>query len=234
MAPADPWSGQDDDTGYDYDDTPSGNIWRPDTAPGTVTAQPTLKVNTGSGRGLAGLEHWRRGAGGWVRYRACVALASRPATITGGRAAATAAALAGTLGLAAVCWAVAVWQMRGMDMGAATRLGSLGFFAAVWAVMMAAMMLPGAAPAALRRAHAGGGVRAVPLFVGSYLAVWALVGVAVPALDRPHGTVAAGAVVIAAGVYELTPLKRHFRGAAARTSALGSGSGCAAWAPAPG
>jgi predicted metal-binding membrane protein len=68
-----------------------------------------------------------------------------------------------------------------------------GFFAAVWAAMMAAMMLPGAAPAALRRAHAGGGVRAVPLFVGSYLAVWALVGVAVHALDRPHGTVAAGA-----------------------------------------
>ena len=31
------------------------------------------------------------------------------------------------------------------------------------------------------------------------------------ALYRPHGTVAAGAVVIAAGVYELTPLKQHFR-----------------------
>ena len=55
------------------------------------------------------------------------------------------------------------------------------------------------------------GARAVPLFVGSYLAVWALVGVAVYALYRPHGSVAAGAVVIAAGVYELTPLKRHFR-----------------------
>jgi hypothetical protein len=42
MAPADPWSGQDDDTDYDYYDTPSGNIWRPDTAPGAVTTQPTL------------------------------------------------------------------------------------------------------------------------------------------------------------------------------------------------
>ena len=31
------------------------------------------------------------------------------------------------------------------------------------------------------------------------------------ALYRPHGTVAAGVVVIAAGVYELTPIKRHFR-----------------------
>jgi predicted metal-binding membrane protein len=76
--------------------------------------------------------------------------------------------------------------------------------------MMAAMMLPGAAPAVLRGAHAGG-VRAMPLFVGSYLAVWTLVGVAVYALYRPHGSFAAGAVAIAAGVYELTPLKRHFR-----------------------
>jgi len=36
-------------------------------------------------------------------------------------------------------------------------------------------------------------------------------GVAVYAVYRPHGSVAAGAVAIAACVYELTPLKRHFR-----------------------
>jgi predicted metal-binding membrane protein len=125
-------------------------------------------------------------------------------------AAATAAMLTGTLGLAAACWAVAVRQMHGMDMGVATQLGSFTFFIAVWVVMMAAMMLPGAAPAVLRRTQAGG-ARAVPLFIGSYLAVWALAGAAVYALYRPHGTVAAGVVVIAAGVYELTPLKRHFR-----------------------
>jgi predicted metal-binding membrane protein len=99
-----------------------------------------------------------------------------------------------------------------MDMGARTRLGSFGFFVAVWVSMMAAMMLPGAAPAVLRRAHAGGRVRAVPLFVGSYLAVWTLVGVAVYALYRPHGSFAAGAVAIAAGVYEFTSLKQRFRG----------------------
>ena len=123
---------------------------------------------------------------------------------------AAAAVLTGTLGLAAACWAVAIWQMRGMDMGTATQLGSFGFFAAVWVVMMAAMMLPGAVPAVLRRTHAGG-VRAVPLFIGSYLAVWALVGVAVYTLYRVHGYVAAAAVVIAAGAYEVTPLKRHLR-----------------------
>ena len=122
----------------------------------------------------------------------------------------TAAALAAALGLAVASWVVAVRQMNGMDMGVATRLGSLAFFAALWVWMMAAMMLPGAAPAVVRRAHAGG-VRAVPLFVGTYLAVRALVGVAVYALYRPHGTIAAGAVVIAAGAYECTLLKRHFR-----------------------
>src|SRR5712691_4261598 len=120
-------------------------------------------------------------------------------------------ALAATLGLAAVSWVVAVRQMHGMDMGVATRLGSFAFFVALWVSMMAAMMLPGAVPAVLRRARASGRVRAALLFVGSYLAVWTLVGVAVYALCRPHGPVAAGAVAIAAGAYELTPLKRHFR-----------------------
>jgi predicted metal-binding membrane protein len=122
----------------------------------------------------------------------------------------TATALTGTLGPAAGCWVISVWQMNGMGMGTATQLGSLGAFIAVWVAMMAAMMLPGAAPAVLRRAHAGG-VRAVPLFAGSYLAVWALAGLAVYAAYRPHGTLAAGAMVIAAALYEVAPLKRHFR-----------------------
>src|SRR3982075_1867300 len=132
-----------------------------------------------------------------------------PARTSAGTAA-TAAALTATLGLAAASWVVAVRQMNGMDMGVATPLGSFAFFLAVWVSMMAAMMLPGAAPAVLRRAHVGG-VRAVPLFVGSYLAVWTLVGVAVYGLYRPHSSFAAGVVVIAAGLYELTPLKQHFR-----------------------
>jgi predicted metal-binding membrane protein len=121
------------------------------------------------------------------------------------------AALATTLGLAAASWVVAVRQMSGMHMGVATELGSFAFFVGLWVSMMAAMMLPGAAPAALRRAHASGRVRAVPLFVGSYLAVWTFVGAAVYAVYRPHGSFAAGAVAIAAGVYEFTPLKQYFR-----------------------
>jgi predicted metal-binding membrane protein len=125
--------------------------------------------------------------------------------------AATVAALTATLGVAAACWIVAVRQMNGMDMGVATRLGSFAFFIALWAAMMAAMMLPGAVPAVLRRAHASSRVLAAPLFVGAYLAVWTLVGVAVFGLYRPHGYAVAGGVVITAGVYELTPLKRYFR-----------------------
>jgi predicted metal-binding membrane protein len=132
-------------------------------------------------------------------------------TVAAKRTAPKAAAVTTTIGLAAASWVVAVRQVHGMNMGVATRLGSFVSFIAVWLVMMAAMMLPGAAPAVLRRIQASGRVRAVPLFIGSYLAVWALVGGAVYALYRPHGSLAAGAVTIAAGVYELTPLKRHFR-----------------------
>lgn len=133
-------------------------------------------------------------------------LAPAPAAITGSGV----VALTAALGLGAIAWIVAVLRMQGMDMGVATRLGSFGSFIAIWVTMMAAMMLPGAAPAVVRRAHASG-LRDVPLFVGSYLGVWALAGMALYALYRPHGSTAAGAVVVVAGVYELTPLKRHFR-----------------------
>ena len=133
------------------------------------------------------------------------------ATMFPAMTAVTAALLAGLLGLAGACWVVAIHQMNGMDMGTGTQLGSFVFFIAVWVAMMVAMMLPGAVPAVMRRANAAGGARAVPLFVGSYLAVWALAGVVLYALYRPHGTAVAGGVVIAVGLYELTPLKRHCR-----------------------
>ena len=147
------------------------------------------------------------------------------ATFAAAKTGTTAAALTATLGLAAASWGIAVWQMHGMDMGAATRLGSFAFFIAVWVAMMAAMMLPGAAPAVLRLTQGSGGVRAVPLFIGSYLAIWALMGIAVYALYRPHGYVAGGVVVIAAGVYELTPVKRHFRRRCRDTVRSGFGFG---------
>ena len=127
------------------------------------------------------------------------------------KASTTAVALTATLLLAAASWVVAVQQMSGMDMGPATELGSFAFFIAVWVPMMAAMMLPGAVPAVSSFIRASGGALAAPLFAASYLAVWTLVGLVVYALYQPHGSSAAGALTIAAGVYELTPLKRDCR-----------------------
>src|SRR5215475_5484191 len=133
------------------------------------------------------------------------------ATTASRSAAAPGIVLVATLGLAAACWAAAAWLMDGMDMGVTTRPGSFGFFAAAWVTMMAAMMLPGAAPAVARHARMTGTIRAAVLFTGAYLAIWALAGFVVYGLDQPHGSLAAGAVVIAAGAYELTPVKRHYR-----------------------
>jgi predicted metal-binding membrane protein len=116
-----------------------------------------------------------------------------------------------TLGVSAVCWILAIQQMNGMDMGAETRLGSFGSFLGLWVLMMVAMMLPSATPAIFRHAHTTGRVLAGPFFIVPYVGVWAVIGVVLYGLYRPHGTSLAGAVAIAAGIYELTPLKQHFR-----------------------
>jgi predicted metal-binding membrane protein len=122
-----------------------------------------------------------------------------------------------TLGLAGAAWLVAIVRMRGMDMGPGSDLGSLSFFAGTWTVMMAAMMLPSALPAIARGRRAA----ASSIFALSYVAVWAVVGIvafaafrAIHAADLGFlawdraGAWIAGATVVAAGVYELTPLKR--------------------------
>jgi predicted metal-binding membrane protein len=122
-----------------------------------------------------------------------------------------AATVAATLGLAAACWVVTIRRMSGMDMGAATDVGLFPFFIGVWVPMMAAMMLPAAAPAAWTFIRSKRRPLAGPLFVGSYLAVWALFGVVVYRLYQEHNYRAAGALTIAAGFYELTPMKRRCR-----------------------
>jgi predicted metal-binding membrane protein len=128
---------------------------------------------------------------------------ARPVTIAG--------AVTVTIAAAVAAWILAAQQMSGMDMGTETELGSFGFFVGVWLLMMAAMMLPGAAPAVSRFVRAGGRALATPVFAGSYIAVWTLVGLAAYAVYRPHGSTTAGALTIAAGIYELTPLKRECR-----------------------
>jgi predicted metal-binding membrane protein len=130
------------------------------------------------------------------------------------------------LGAATVCWFAAARRMSGMDMGPGGALGSLGFFTATWATMMAAMMLPSAVPAVLsfdrlRLGRVAAGLWSSLLFVASYLGVWTLVGIAAYgayravdaahlgflAWDRGGRYVAAGAIA-AAGLYDLTALKR--------------------------
>jgi predicted metal-binding membrane protein len=121
---------------------------------------------------------------------------------------------------AAAAWAVTVDRMRGMDAGPGTDLGGLGWYLGIWVTMMAAMMLPSTAPAAR---HVARLARRAPtlLFAAGYLAVWTGYGLLaygvfrlVTSLDvgwlawNRGGPYAAGAVVVAAGLYELTPSKR--------------------------
>jgi predicted metal-binding membrane protein len=101
--------------------------------------------------------------------------------------------------------------MHGMNMGVSTRLGSLSFFLSIWVPMMAAMMLPGTAPMVQRITLASHRALDVPRYLGGYLTVWAVFGIAMYAVYRPHGAVLAGAVTLAAGAYELTPIKGRFR-----------------------
>ncbi|HKB51015.1 MAG TPA: DUF2182 domain-containing protein [Solirubrobacterales bacterium] len=48
--------------------------------------------------------------------------------------------------LALAGWAVTDERMHGMDAGAGTDLGTLGFYLTTWVVMMSAMMFPSIAP----------------------------------------------------------------------------------------
>jgi len=122
---------------------------------------------------------------------------------------------------AVAAWAVTVERMRGMDAGPGTDLGGLGWYLGIWVTMTAAMMLPTTAPAAGRVA---GLARRLPtaLFVAGYLAVWTAYGLVAYALFRlvtsfdtgwlawgGNGPYVVGAVIVAAGLYELTPLKRR-------------------------
>jgi len=124
------------------------------------------------------------------------------------------------VGGAVAAWAVTVDRMRGMDAGPGTDLGGLGWYLGIWVTMTAAMMLPSAAPAAW---HVARLARRAPtlLFAAGYLAVWTGYGLLaygvfrlVTSLDLGWlawdggGPYAAGAVVVAAGLYELTPSKR--------------------------
>jgi predicted metal-binding membrane protein len=127
------------------------------------------------------------------------------------------------LGAALVAWIVTVQRMRGMDAGPGTDLGTLGWYLGIWVTMMAAMMLPSAAPLVLLyrgTGQDGRALNAVPL-VAAYLLVWAAFGALVytaqqglgavtnasPALGNARPYAVAGILAIA-GLYQFTFLKR--------------------------
>jgi predicted metal-binding membrane protein len=139
------------------------------------------------------------------------------------------AAVRTRLGLVALLFALAAlgwwWtydQMQGMDGGPWTDLGTLGWFVGVWIVMMAAMMFPSVSPtvALYSRLTKSRSPIAPLLFTSGYLLIWTAVGATafvvavaggrnvgdVLAWDR-GGRWIAGAILVVAALYELTPLK---------------------------
>lgn len=124
--------------------------------------------------------------------------------------------------LAGAAWWWSAGQMRGMDDGPGTALGSLGWFVGVWVVMMAAMMFPSVSPtvALYSRMTRRRAPLAPLVFVSGYLLVWAAAGlVAFGLCDAGRqlfggelswhrgGRWLAGAVLLAAAAFELTALK---------------------------
>ena len=104
--------------------------------------------------------------------------------------------------VAAGCWALLVAMGDAMPMGVGLWLGA-------WTAMMAAMMLPSAAPIVLLYGRRSNALDSTLLMAG-YVLVWAAVGLVAYELsmrfmDPADGAVAA--VLIAAGLYQLTPLK---------------------------
>ena len=125
------------------------------------------------------------------------------------------------LALAGAAWWWTVERMRGMDNGPWTGLGTFGSFLSVWVVMMAAMMFPSVAPTIALYSRMSGKSRLLPLvFSGGYLLTWAGAGVVafmigLAGSDAAGGVLSwdqagrpiAGATLILAAAYELTPLK---------------------------
>ena len=137
------------------------------------------------------------------------------------------------LALAAAAWAVLVWQAAGtdVDMDMAMDSPTMGLraplFLAIWVTMMVAMMFPTAAPMILtfHKVQAGKRQRGEAfvstwIFVAAYLLVWGLSGVAAyfgalaaeaiaarAALSPTTAARVGGIVLVAAGLYQLTPLK---------------------------
>ncbi|HEY7010997.1 MAG TPA: DUF2182 domain-containing protein [Jatrophihabitantaceae bacterium] len=125
--------------------------------------------------------------------------------------------------IAAAGWWWTADRMRGMDAGPWTGLGTLGWFLAVWVVMMAAMMFPSVAPTvALYSRMTKQRAPLLPvLFALGYLLTWTAAGLVayLIGLGAAHvggdalawdsaGRWLAGGTLVVAAAYEQSPLKQ--------------------------
>jgi predicted metal-binding membrane protein len=99
-----------------------------------------------------------------------------------------------------VAWIIVAMAPSGMGAGPAS-------FLAAWTVMMTAMMLPSATPLVLLYRHAASPI-ATSTLVAGYILVWAAIGVPAYSAHQLLPMSAAPFVLAAAGLYQLTPLKR--------------------------
>lgn len=132
------------------------------------------------------------------------------------------------LALTAASWIVLIWQAGEMDGNMSLTMGmGAPLFIALWVVMMAAMMFPASASMVLMfsKIQAGKpqrGINAIPtwVFLAGYMAVWSAAGVVAyggalagdELADRwafagDNAYIFAAGLLVAAGVYQVTPLK---------------------------
>lgn len=144
--------------------------------------------------------------------------------------------LSALLVLAALAWAFLVWRalalrsavMGGMDAAGGLTMGmGAALFLAIWIAMMIAMMFPSAAPMmlmfnaiAIGKRQRGQAYAPTWTFVAGYLLIWSLAGVVAYLAALGLDALAArsmflmdnagrigGALLLLAGVYQMTPLK---------------------------
>jgi predicted metal-binding membrane protein len=130
--------------------------------------------------------------------------------------------------LAAAAWVLLIWQSTVMDDEMSLTMGmSAPLFIALWVVMMIAVMFPTAAPMILmfnrihnQRREKGQSFVPTWIFVAAYLLVWSAAGLFAYALAVLGDELAdqsmwlmdnaarfGGVLLIAAGLYQLSPLK---------------------------
>ncbi|MCB1479447.1 MAG: DUF2182 domain-containing protein [Rhodobiaceae bacterium] len=166
---------------------------------------------------------------------------------------------AGTLWIATVSWMDGM-SAHGSELCLGLTAEHIAGSAAIWVVMMAAMMLPASAPAISMFASFAGRdpecakpVQRTIVFASGYLAVWTAVSIVFAMAQivlgqsgvfllggTLAGPLGAGLLLLAAGLYELTPLKQaclvrcrnpltylmgHWRDGAAGAFRLGAGHG---------